>query len=323
MAWRSQARRSRAQRVATSMGGADDDDDIRESGPADATGRVVARTAPATHPLSRRSEYVVVGTAPHHRRDHLLLLVHPRAGHRAGSGEPANLRRRNRNIHTTDRGVEGIRAGRPGALPRAQRRPRHPDRLLGAGHPLSAADVVGDRHRVAAGDCSGGGGHRHPHDRALQMNPPDLQLSRGQLAPVRQRNHDRPASLDNPRAPRRRAGMPNFEKYAWLFMRFSGIVLVFLALGHLFVMLMADDGVYRIDFNYVAQRWHSPFWQTWDLLLLWLAQLHGGNGLRTIIDDYSRKDSTRFWLNPLLALSMAFTLVLGTYVLLTFDPNIS
>ena len=57
--------------------------------------------------------------------------------------------------------------------------------------------------------------------------------------------------------------------------------------------------------------------------MLWLAQLHGGNGLRTIIDDYTRKDSTRFWLNTLLALSMAFTLVLGTYVLLTFDPNIA
>ena len=59
--------------------------------------------------------------------------------------------------------------------------------------------------------------------------------------------------------------MPNFEKYAWLFMRFSGIVLVFLALGHLFIMLMWQNGVYRIDFNYVAQRWASPFWQTWDL----------------------------------------------------------
>ena len=131
-----------------------------------------------------------------------------------------------------------------------------------------------------------------------------------------------PAELDDPRAPRRRAGIPNFEKYAWLFMRASGVALVVLALGHLFVMLMWDDGVYRIDFNYVAQRWHSPFWQLWDLLLLWLAQLHGGNGLRTIIDDYSRRESTRLVLNTLLVLSMVFTLVLGTYVLLTFDPNI-
>jgi succinate dehydrogenase / fumarate reductase, membrane anchor subunit len=147
--------------------------------------------------------------------------------------------------------------------------------------------------------------------------------SRGPKAPVLLRSHDRPAALDNPRAPRRRGGMVNFEKYAWLFMRFSGIVLVFLALGHLFVMLMWDRGVYRIDFNYVAQRWSSPFWQVWDLLLLWLAQLHGGNGLRTIIDDYARRDSTRFWLNTLLAVSMVFTLVLGTYVLLTFNANIA
>jgi succinate dehydrogenase / fumarate reductase membrane anchor subunit len=146
---------------------------------------------------------------------------------------------------------------------------------------------------------------------------------RGRPAPVLQRSYDRPAGLDNPRAPRWRRGTPNFEKQAWLFMRFSGIVLVLLALGHLFVMLMVDTGVYRIDFNYVAQRWRSPFWQTWDLLLLWLAQLHGGNGLRTIIADYARKDSTKFWLTTLLALSMMFTLVLGSYVLVTFNPNIS
>jgi succinate dehydrogenase / fumarate reductase membrane anchor subunit len=145
----------------------------------------------------------------------------------------------------------------------------------------------------------------------------------GWPAPVLQRSHDRPASLDNPRSPRYRTGMPNFEKHAWLFMRLSGIVLVFLALGHLFVMLIVDNGVYRIDFNYVAQRWHSPFWQTWDLLLLWLAQLHGANGMRTIIADYTRKDWTRFWLTRLLAVSVIFTLVLGTYVLLTFNPDIA
>lgn len=151
--------------------------------------------------------------------------------------------------------------------------------------------------------------------------PPDS--NRGRPAPVLQRSPDRPAGLDNPRSPRRRSGMPNFEKYAWLFMRFSGIVLVLLALGHLFVMLMWQNGVYRIDFNYVAARWASPFWQTWDLLLLWLAQLHGANGMRTIIADYARKGATRFWLNALLAVAVIFTLVLGSYVLLTFNPNIS
>ena len=147
--------------------------------------------------------------------------------------------------------------------------------------------------------------------------------SEGRLAPVMEKEHDRPASLDHPRAPRRPRGIPYFEKYAWLFMRFSGVALVFLALGHLFIMLMWDDGVYRIDFNYVAQRWASPFWQIWDMALLWLAMLHGANGMRTIIGDYARKNTTKFWLNSLLLLATGFTLVLGTYVLVTFDANIS
>ena len=51
----------------------------------------------------------------------------------------------------------------------------------------------------------------------------------GRIAPVQEKEHDRPASLDHPRAPRRQRGIPYFEKYAWLFMRFSGVVLVFLA----------------------------------------------------------------------------------------------
>ena len=145
----------------------------------------------------------------------------------------------------------------------------------------------------------------------------------GPPAPVVGRDHDHPASLDNPRSPRRSNAMPNFEKYAWLFMRFSGVVLVFLVIGHLFIGLIMEDGVYRIDFNYVAQRWASPFWQIWDLSMLWLAQLHGGNGMRTIIADYARKDSTRFWLNTGLAVSMIIVLVVGPYALLTFDPNIT
>ena len=155
------------------------------------------------------------------------------------------------------------------------------------------------------------------------MSSPDLQLGRGDVAPVKQRFYDRPASLDNPRSPRRRAGIPNFEKFAWLFMRFSGIALVVLALGHLFIMLMWQNGVYRIDFNYVAQRWHSPFWQIWDMALLWLAMVHGANGMRTIIGDYARKNITKFYLNSLLLLVTGFTLVLGTYVLVTFDASIS
>ncbi|NMO01040.1 succinate dehydrogenase hydrophobic membrane anchor subunit [Gordonia sp. TBRC 11910] len=139
-------------------------------------------------------------------------------------------------------------------------------------------------------------------------------------APIVIKEYDRPASLDNPRSPRK-PKRGNFEKNAWLFMRFSGLALIILTIGHMFIMLAWDNGVHRIDASFVAARWKEPFWQIWDLTMLWLAQLHGGNGVRTVIADYSRKDSTRFWLNVLLAVSMILVLVLGTYALLTFDTS--
>jgi succinate dehydrogenase / fumarate reductase membrane anchor subunit len=130
--------------------------------------------------------------------------------------------------------------------------------------------------------------------------------------------------LAAPRTPRRRAARrSNFELYSWLFMRLSGLALIVLVLGHLFIMNILDGGVHRINFAFVAGRWSSPFWQFWDLSMLWLAELHGGNGLRTVINDYARKDATRFWLKILLYVSMALILALGSFVIFTFDPNIS
>lgn len=129
-----------------------------------------------------------------------------------------------------------------------------------------------------------------------------------------------PRSLPPRRVPRSSRG--NFELYAWLFMRISGMLLVVLVLGHLFIMNILDGGVQRINFAFVAGRWSSPFWQTWDLLMLWLAQLHGANGMRTIINDYSRRDMSRFWLKALLYVASGLVLFLGTLVIFTFDPTI-
>lgn len=129
-----------------------------------------------------------------------------------------------------------------------------------------------------------------------------------------------PRSLPPRRVPRSSRG--NFELYAWLFMRISGMLLVVLVLGHLFIMNILDGGVQRINFAFVAGRWSSPFWQTWDLLMLWLAQLHGANGMRTIINDYSRRDMSRFWLKALLYVASGLVLFLGTLVIFTFDPNL-
>jgi succinate dehydrogenase / fumarate reductase membrane anchor subunit len=117
-------------------------------------------------------------------------------------------------------------------------------------------------------------------------------------------------------------GRGNFELWSWVFMRGSGVLLLFLVFGHLFVNLMLGEGINQIDFAFVAGKWSSPFWQTWDLLMLWLAELHGFNGVRTIINDYTEKNSTRMVLKTLLVLSALVVLVLGTLVIFTFDPCI-
>jgi succinate dehydrogenase / fumarate reductase, membrane anchor subunit len=127
--------------------------------------------------------------------------------------------------------------------------------------------------------------------------------------------------IESPR--QRTRSRTNFELYAWMFMRLSGLLLVILVLAHLFIMNIVDGGVHRLGFAFVAGRWASPFWQVWDLAMLWLAQLHGTNGLRVIINDYAQRDSTRFWLKMLLYTASGLVLLTGTLVIFTFDPNIS
>lgn len=132
--------------------------------------------------------------------------------------------------------------------------------------------------------------------------------------------------IEPPRQRTKRTGRStrgNFEMAAWLFMRLSGIVLVVLVLGHLIIQLVLDGGVSKVSFAFVVGRWASPFWQVWDLLMLWLAMLHGANGMRTVINDYAERDTTRLWLKTLLVVATVFTVLLGTLVIFTFDPTIS
>ncbi len=131
-------------------------------------------------------------------------------------------------------------------------------------------------------------------------------------------------SIDAPRSPRTRAGRTtgrtNYELYGWVFMRASGVLLVVLIFGHLFMNLIDGEGISAIDFGFVAGKWASPLWQVWDLLMLWLAMIHGTNGVRTIINDYAERDGTRIVLKVALYLAFTVVVVLGTLVIFTFDP---
>ena len=128
--------------------------------------------------------------------------------------------------------------------------------------------------------------------------------------------------IESPRTPARTAPRKgvNLEKWGWIWMRASGVVLVVLIFGHLYVNLVDGEGVKAIDFGFVAGKWASPFWQVWDLLMLWLAMIHGTNGVRTIVNDYAEKDTTRLVLKGLLYLAFVVVVVLGTLVIFTFDP---
>ncbi len=131
-------------------------------------------------------------------------------------------------------------------------------------------------------------------------------------------------AVESPRSPYIRPARGkrrfNMEKWAWLYMRISGVILVFLIFGHLFVNLMLGDGIKAVDFAFVGGKWSSPFWQIWDLLMLWLALIHGSNGMRTLINDYVTRPATARALKFGLAGIAALLILLGTLVIFTFDP---
>ena len=128
-------------------------------------------------------------------------------------------------------------------------------------------------------------------------------------------------TIDAPRStPQRRARRFNIEKWGWIWMRFSGVILVVLIFGHLFVNLVAGEGVKAIDFAFVAGKLADPFWIVWDTLLLWLALIHGANGMRTVVSDYAYNRKLRLFLFAAIGVSTAVLLILGTLVIYTFDP---
>ena len=48
-----------------------------------------------------------------------------------------------------------------------------------------------------------------------------------------------------------------YELFMWYFMRISGLLLVFLAVGHLFIMHILNN-VETINYAFVASRWTDP-----------------------------------------------------------------
>lgn len=124
----------------------------------------------------------------------------------------------------------------------------------------------------------------------------------------------------NPAAPRRVSLVRNFETTAWLFMRYSALLLIPLAFGHL-VLQDVIVGVHAIDIDYVAMRWSQTFWRVYDAFLLIFAFAHGMNGLRQVLMDYIQNERT-FRLVSWLILIVWFVIsLIGAIAIIAFRPS--
>ena len=83
-----------------------------------------------------------------------------------------------------------------------------------------------------------------------------------------------------------------YEAVAWRWMRYSGLLLMPLAWGHVLIQDVLV-GVHRIDLDYVAMRWAMLGWRVFDFLLLAFAFAHGMNGLRQVLNDYILNEKWR------------------------------
>jgi succinate dehydrogenase / fumarate reductase, cytochrome b subunit len=121
------------------------------------------------------------------------------------------------------------------------------------------------------------------------------------------------------------------ERFWWSFMRISGILILPLVFGHL-AMMHVIQGVFDITVQnfpvvgttelnvsgtaveFVADRWNTfigplAIWRVYDFALLILVTVHGFNGLRLVLTDY-----TTF--SPVLKRASVYLCVIGAIALL-------
>ncbi|MCC7161614.1 MAG: hypothetical protein IT331_03900 [Anaerolineae bacterium] len=126
-------------------------------------------------------------------------------------------------------------------------------------------------------------------------------------------------------ASRKHRAMTRTELNIWLFMRVSGFLLIFLALGHFFLMHFIY-GVEIMDFGFIAQRWVDPvggwFWRAYALGLLFFALTHGVLGARYSIEDYIHNRAVRIILLVGAFLTWLALTVMGGLVIFTFYPSV-
>lgn len=111
------------------------------------------------------------------------------------------------------------------------------------------------------------------------------------------------------------------EVFLWYYMRVSGLLLVFLALFHLWLNHIATE-VGELSFDLVIGRLEAyPILRVADFLLLFLGLSHGVNGLKHLVDDHVHSPGKRaFWLTLIVVVFLVF-MTAGTAVLFIVGGN--
>jgi succinate dehydrogenase / fumarate reductase membrane anchor subunit len=127
----------------------------------------------------------------------------------------------------------------------------------------------------------------------------------------------------------------SFEYLMWVFTRISGIALVTLAvIGAVGALWMGartqmdlgtlmrwtffpnPNHVINSDIPDIALGWATAFWQIMQMLIVLFAITHGMNGLRVVIEDYTRSTWLRPLMRGLMLFLWVFMLIVAVYVIL-------
>jgi len=138
----------------------------------------------------------------------------------------------------------------------------------------------------------------------------------GRGAPKRGGGYERPTAYARPDGVMQKKG--KFELYSWVFMRISGLLLIFMALYHL-VWWNLLVGVEHLSAELVLERWSNPLWRLFNVALAAFALLHGLNGARYSIEDYIRKPGARKAVKAIVYGIVLLALAWGIFALLTYD----
>lgn len=106
----------------------------------------------------------------------------------------------------------------------------------------------------------------------------------------------------------------NLETWSWLFMRWSGGLLLVLVWIHVLANALLT-GAHNIDLAYVAERWGQPLNWGSTFTILVLAVLHGMNGLRAVTGDYLNHPGLNRVVNTVIVIAWLALTAVGAYAM--------